>query len=95
MTTISFGTMYAVAQSSIYSLTTSERYQTSLDIRSKHTLRLNICYKSIKSLSISITTLYATLLLCYFIKQLHPTHPDVYKQHGYYIHVMAGVLDTT
>lgn len=53
MATVSAGTMYAVVQNGTCSLTTSEEYQNSLNVQCKHTLRLNICLKGIKTLSFS------------------------------------------
>lgn len=55
LTIASAGTMYAFAQNGALSLMTFEEYQRSLDTRSTHsTLRLNICCKRIKTLSIGM-----------------------------------------
>lgn len=53
MITVSAGTMYDAAHNGIRSLTTSEKYQNSLNIQSRHSLSLNICCKSFEVLSIS------------------------------------------
>ncbi|CAO0791521.1 unnamed protein product [Mucor circinelloides] len=55
LTMVSAGTMYASAQNDALSLMTFDEYQRSLDTRSTHnTLRLNICCKRIKTLSIGM-----------------------------------------
>ncbi|GAN01907.1 hypothetical protein MAM1_0013c01343 [Mucor ambiguus] len=69
LTTASAGSTYVVAQNGTCCLSTIEDYQSSLNIQSKHTFRLNICCKSIRTLSISmknnhISHCHVDTLLC-------------------------------